>query len=173
VLDEESDDIDGEYLSHFELYLRAMDEVGADTAPIRSLTEMLVVGAPLAVALQESSLPTAARMFLTTTFELLEQPVHVRASVFFHGRERVIPQMFERVLATLEYEGLSAPSLRQYLVRHIEADGARHGPLSERLARRLCEGDARKAEQAERGAERALCARLELWDAIAREITAR
>jgi Protein of unknown function (DUF3050) len=166
VLDEESDDIDGEFISHFELYLRAMDEVGAATDPIRSLVDMLRRAVPLAIALQQSGLPAAARAFLATTFELLEQPVHVRASVFFHGRERVIPRMFERVLATLEHEGLAAPSLRQYLVRHIEADGARHGPLSERLARRLCEDDPRKTEDARRGAERALRARLELWNAI-------
>ena len=46
VLGEESDlGLDGKPISHFELYLRAMDEVGADTTVIRGFTAQLALGA--------------------------------------------------------------------------------------------------------------------------------
>jgi hypothetical protein len=45
VLGEESDvGPDGEPASHFELYLSAMDEIGADTAVVRSFVDKLVRG---------------------------------------------------------------------------------------------------------------------------------
>jgi Protein of unknown function (DUF3050) len=37
---------DGTPISHFELYLRAMDEVGADTTLIKSFTAQLALGTP-------------------------------------------------------------------------------------------------------------------------------
>lgn len=44
ILGEETDlGPDGTPISHFELYLRAMDEVGADTTPIRSFTAQLAL----------------------------------------------------------------------------------------------------------------------------------
>lgn len=45
VLGEESDNFGDEYISHFELYLQAMVEAGADTSAIRNLVDELKAAA--------------------------------------------------------------------------------------------------------------------------------
>ena len=41
VLGEESDQFDGRVLSHFEMYLAAMDQAGADRAPLERFLDAL------------------------------------------------------------------------------------------------------------------------------------
>jgi hypothetical protein len=171
VLDEECDEIDGEFLSHYELYLRGMDEIGADTGPMRGLVSALMAGTPIVAAMSESGLPRASELFLATTLEVLYAPTYVRAAVFFFGRERVIPRMFDGVQRTLKAHGLQAPSLHRYLERPVELDGARHGPRSERLALGLCGDDPDRLRVAHDASLLALHARLDLWDAIDEVLT--
>src|SRR5262245_60246512 len=59
VLGEESDDIDGMVLSHFELYVDAMKEAGADTGPVLRFVVDLERGAPVATALARAGAPPA------------------------------------------------------------------------------------------------------------------
>jgi len=168
VLDEESDAAFGPRpASHYEWYLTAMDEVGADTGPIRALEALLRGGVPWREALEASGLPRASIAFATTTFELAEEPLHVVAAVFFHGREDVIPRLFLPLVHTLRRQGIDCVLLLGYLERHIAVDGGDHGPLARRMLDELFEGsDTRRAEAA-RAAERALTARAALWDEVA------
>lgn len=172
VLDEESDAAFERYApgagprSHFEWYLAAMDEVGADAGPIRGLVETLRAGEAPAAALAGSDLPAAAFAFGRTTFELLEGPLHVRAAVFFHGREDLIPAMFTPLLDELESGGTGCRLLRGYLERHIEADGDHHGPLAEQMLARLFAGDPEREAEGLAAASRALEARAGLWDGV-------
>ncbi|MEL6431726.1 MAG: DUF3050 domain-containing protein [Planctomycetota bacterium] len=172
VLDEESDAAFEEWApgrgprSHFEWYLEAMDEVGADSGPIRSVVERLRAGEAPAEGLEGSGLPDASVAFGRTTFELLEGPLHVRAAVFFHGREDLIPRMFTPLLDELERGGTPCNLLRGYLARHIEADGEHHGPLAERMLARLFDGDPAREAEGFAAAARALDARRALWDAV-------
>jgi Protein of unknown function (DUF3050) len=54
VFGEESDlGPDGKPLSHFELYLRAMDEVGADTTLVRRFMTRIVLGTKWEDVLEE------------------------------------------------------------------------------------------------------------------------
>lgn len=172
VLDEESDAAFERHApgagprSHFEWYLAAMDEVGADAGPIRGLVERLRAGESPGTALRGCALPEAAIAFGRTTFELLEGPLHVRAAVFFHGREDLIPTMFTPLLDELEPSGTGCRLLRGYLERHIEADGDHHGPLAEEMLARLFDGDPDRESEGFAAASRALEARAALWDAV-------
>ncbi|MEM9803558.1 MAG: DUF3050 domain-containing protein [Planctomycetota bacterium] len=171
VLDEESDAEFGDRpLSHFEWYLAAMDEVGADTAPIRGVVERLRAGEAPRDVLADCALPAASAAFGRTTFELLERPLHVRASVFFHGREDVIPRMFLPLVLEIEASGTPCGLLLGYLRRHIEADGEHHGPLAERLLESTFGGDESKRREGVEAARDALAARGALWDAVAEAI---
>lgn len=163
VLDEETDAAFGPHpTSHYEWYLAAMDEVGADSGPLRRLEAELRRGvAPLA-ALRASDLPAASVDFACTTFELAAQPVHVVAAVFFHGREELIPELFLPLVRALRASGTPCDLFVRYLERHVELDGEDHGPLAERLLAEL-PGDPAEARAA---ALRALRAREALWDAI-------
>ncbi len=167
VLDEETDvRADGRVQSHFAWYLEAMEELGADLDPIRSLLADLRTGTPLARALGASSLPGASIRFGQATAAVLERPLHVRAAVFFHGREEIIPSMFLPIVDGLAAEGLSCSVLRAYLERHIEVDGGEHGPLAEKMLTRLYRGNGEHQAEAEVAAAASLAAREALWDAI-------
>jgi Protein of unknown function (DUF3050) len=100
ILGEETDlGPDGTPISHFELYLWAMDEVGADTALIRSFTERVALGASWQDLLEDLSVPSGVRNFVSETLTCaLHGSIVEVASAFFFGREDVIPEMFQRLL---------------------------------------------------------------------------
>jgi len=167
VLDEESDQMaDGQYGSHFELYRRAMQEVGANVEPIDRLLSALRDGADPETALSVSEMPPENQAFVRTTLELLETPLHVRAAVFFHGREDIIPSMFIHLVESLNQQDGSCEAMLDYLQRHIETDSERHGPASRQVMERLIGEDPEKEQAALNGSLIALDARLALWDEI-------
>ena len=168
VLGEEADRRDdGTVTSHFAWYLEAMEQIGADTRPVRALVARLAAGDDLDAALAASALPPAARAFGRATAADLGRPLHERAAIFFHGREELIPEMFAPILAELAAAGLRCDRLAGYLARHVEVDGGDHGPRAARLLATLCGDDARRRASAAEAARAALTARLRLWDAVA------
>jgi hypothetical protein len=176
VLGEETDeDVEGGYISHFELYLRAMEEVGADTSPIQHFVQKLSIGIDPRTALQsDDRIPESVRQFVAGTMELaMHGAPHEVAAAFFFGREDLIPDMFQLLVDEVAANGLQAPGLQYYLKRHIELDGDEHGPLAERLLVSLCHGDEEKFAAAQTVARRSLQARITLWDGVLAEINAK
>lgn len=172
VLGEESDeDGQGGYISHFELYLQAMEEAGADQGPIQAFLAELTAGKPYEEALNHASIPKTAHEFVAFNLGVaLTGELHEVAAVFFYGREGLIPDMFRLLLASLEKKGASSGWLDYYLRRHIELDEDEHGPLAERLLVSLCGGDPKKLEEAYTIAQTALQMRGRLWDGVVEEI---
>jgi hypothetical protein len=73
VLDEESDELpEGGSASHFELYLDAMRQAGADTGPIERLLDLLRGGVKLDAALDRCGCPPAAVAFVRRSFAVIE-----------------------------------------------------------------------------------------------------
>ncbi|RXT04884.1 DUF3050 domain-containing protein [Ammoniphilus sp. CFH 90114] len=172
VLGEESDeDGQGGYASHFQLYLEAMREAGADTEPIEQFIEKVKSGVPYEEALQQKNIPLTVQNFVLYNLELAGNgKTHEVAAAFFYGREDLIPDMFQSLLDALKAEGTSNARLEYYLKRHIELDGDEHGPLAERLLRDLCGGDAKKEQEAINVAQKSLRVRSVLWDGVLEEI---
>ena len=172
ILEEECDEgpNDGEYISHFEIYLRSMEEVGADTQPcIQFLDEVSAGG--VASALNMDCLPGPSRAFTKTTFEVIESgEPHKVAAAFALGRESVIPSMFRNILEKSEVLEESAPTFHFYLSRHVELDEGHHGPMAMRLLNELCDGDPRKVTEAIESAEIAIENRLGLWNGVLKAI---
>jgi len=168
VLGEESDDLGGGLiLSHCELYLRAMDELGADASAFRRFMKLVAAGEEPGRALVEVGAPVHVRDFVSFTLETARGPVHRVAAGFLYGRENVIPAMFRRILVNVKSqrdERLKAMTL--YLDRHIEVDEGSHGPLAKRLLSRVCGVDRALWREAEETARRAIAARLRLWDGV-------
>lgn len=158
VVGEESDlDQFGKPCSHFDLYLRAMDEVGADTSKIKKFIETLDM----------ELVPESARQFVAFNLKTATEGSLLEvASSFFFGREKLIPHMFETIVATLRKENIEAPTLIYYLDRHIEIDGGEHGPLAERCLAVLSENSEEKRHEAYRMGIRALQMRELLWDNV-------
>lgn len=167
VLGEESDiDADGNYNSHFNMYLDAMDEIDADTEPIRSFIDLAKKGDTFQIALKNSNLPNELKSFLSFTFETIQSgEIHKIASAFTFGREDIIPEMFMRVLENSK-EIRDARKFKYYLDRHIEVDGDHHGPMSLQLIKTACGSDETKWKDAIVIAEKAIEKRIDLWSFI-------
>lgn len=171
VLGEESDQVDEEPpRSHFEWYLDAMSELGSDRAPILRLIAALQGGTDIPLAISESELPSPGVAFIRSTLAVLDQPLHIRAAVFFHAREDLIPGMFLQIVDRLRDRGVACGGLLSYLRRHIEVDADHHGPLAEKLLERLFAGDPAKQQAALVASVAALNDRLQLWNAIEQRI---
>lgn len=168
VLGEESDLLpDGSPLSHFELYLGAMREIGADTAQIEGFVEALRQGIALEAALARVSLPAPVAAFVRATLQCaLQGDVEQVLGNFFHGRENIIPAMFSRLLKDWRIEPASAPLFVHYIRRHIELDQGEHGPAAEAIIAELIGGRDKAREQMLQGALAALRQREALWNAL-------
>jgi hypothetical protein len=170
VLEEETDvDPEGRPTSHFELYLRAMQECGADTVPVQRLLAALADGVSVPVALAAAQAPAAVQDFVKQTFAVIAggQP-HAVAAAFTFGREDVIPDMFRNLVADLgqRFPG-QLDTFTYYLNRHIELDEENHAPLAQQMVRDLCGTDAVRWQQSAEVAEQCMAARVGLWDGIA------
>lgn len=168
VLGEESDDRPGDgHCSHFELYLGAMREVGASTRQIELFVELQKKGMHYATALQRVEAGEAACQFVSHTLEVaLHAPAHSVAAAFLHGRESVIPQMFQRILDDWGITVDQAPTFRYYLERHIEVDSEDHGPAAEALLARLVDGNEQRQLEVYQAALAAVESRIALWDRL-------
>ena len=170
VLGEESDeDGEGAYVSHFEMYCRAMKQCGADTSSIDDFVSALKRGEPVASALRKSKVKEPAVQFVKNTFEIIEsRDICAIASAFTFGREDLLPDVFRKIIEEL-HNGMvgSLDRFRYYLDRHIAVDGDSHGPMAERIVEHLCGNDSGKWKVAESAAIASLQSRLNLWNSVA------
>lgn len=168
VVAEECDELpNGRYLSHFELYLEGMKEIGADIEAPKRFIEHIANGHLIQVALREARVPLAVRDFVFSTMDVVHMaPSHVLAAAFAAGREGIIPGMFLQLVTTLDKQ-FPIPTYLYYLQRHVQIDGEKHGQQSMHMLRNLCNGDSTKWRESAEGAIAALQARAALWDAIA------
>ena len=172
VLEEESDQgppdggKQGAFSSHFELYLGAMAEIGADTAPVMTFIRD-VRERGIRQALEGHQVPLPAKAFTGTTFDFIETgKPHVVAAALALGREHVIPCMFRAFLQNMGVTDRQAPVFHYYLNRHIHLDEDFHAPLSLRLLNGLCGDDPTRQAEAVAAAEQAVAARLAFWDGV-------
>ncbi|MFG0294548.1 MAG: DUF3050 domain-containing protein [Maioricimonas sp. JB045] len=174
VLGEESDeDGHGGYCSHFELYLQAMDEVGADRGPIDTFLARLGEGDSVEAALAASGISDSTGEFVKFNLSAAEEAeTHEVAAIFCYGREDIIPEMFERLLERLPGDLFPEGRFRFYLDRHIELDADAHGPLARRLVEAVCQGDDQRRSEAAVAAAGAVEARIRLWDGLMGELDA-
>lgn len=173
ILAEESDtDAAGEPMSHLEMYLAAMREVGAQTAPFQRFLSLVCAGVRVRPALLTVAAPPAVRAFVENTLAGVEggTTVEVLASFLF-GREDLIPEMFARFLPCWE-GSRAAARFTHYVRRHIDLDGDDHGPAAQRAIMQLAGQDAVAWRRAGTAAKGALAARIALWDGVCAELGA-
>ena len=174
VLGEETDiDQNGNAISHFEMYLQAMKEVGANTNNIIEFLKQIENLDNIINTIKNSPLKTAQKIFLNFTFQtILKKEIHQTAAIFTFGREDLIPDLFIEILNKSNKENPSKfPKLYYYLNRHIEVDGDHHGPLALDMIQELCGNDPIKWQQSLEVSQKALESRIKLWDEIADAIT--
>jgi hypothetical protein len=161
VLCEESDlDLQGKPCSHFNLYIRAMHEVGANTSGVlgfvRSIRQM---------DFRVDELPDGVKEFVNFNLNLaVYGEVEEVAGAFLFGREKLVPEMFRTIIQVVgnnpEYS-----SFTYYLKRHIEVDGDEHGPMAEKCLAAICDRNKLMYAKATQTAVKSLELRVALWDA--------
>ena len=173
VVGEESDiDQNGIRISHFELYLKAMQEMGASTEQIDLLLGRVTAGDDIFSAIDSLSVDERVKAFLTFSFETaISAPPHVKAAVFTYGREDLIPDMFIRILDEIAPRAdVSIDTFRYYIERHIEIDGGHHKGLAIQMVEELCGNDDSRWIEASEAAKLSIEKRIGLWDSIVSSI---
>jgi hypothetical protein len=173
VLAEETDVArDGSPASHFDLYLEAMCDVGADAGAIYCLFHQLEKGLPIGVALDACDPPAGVKEFVTQTFRVIETgDLPSIASAFTFGREDLLPGLFAKIIQQLNPQANgSLDSFIYYLDRHVALDGEHHGPMARKLMTQLCGDEPAAWQRAEDAAVCALESRMGLWNAMAAAI---
>ncbi|WP_418264679.1 DUF3050 domain-containing protein [Flavobacterium faecale] len=177
VLAEETDlTIDGRRQSHYEMYVEAMQNCGANTNEIGNFLNEINSLKNIFVAIKTSQLHPGIKAFLDFTFTVIEHgKPHEIAAAFTFGREDLIPSMFTSIIKKFQ-ENLPETDLSKliyYFERHIELDADEHGPMAMEMITELCENDPIKWKEVEEVSILALEKRIGLWNAIEEQITER
>jgi Protein of unknown function (DUF3050) len=169
VIGEETDvGPDGSYVSHLELYLRAMADIGASTRQFDNFRSLARINLPVEAALVQIGVPSHVRAFVAHTMSLANSGATEEVlAAFFYGREDIIPEMFSRLLKTVRDARHANGPLRHfiyYIDRHIELDGDSHGPKGRALLDELVAASPQRNKRALRAACNSIDARIELWN---------
>ena len=169
VIGEETDvDPDGSYVSHLDLYLRAMADVGASTRQFDTFRSLARVGTSVEAAMVRTGVSPHVQAFVAHTMALAQSgSTEEVLAAFFYGREDIIPEMFSRLKKTLPGASNDNDPLRHftyYIDRHIELDGDSHGPMGRELLEGLVADSPQRDEWALRAACNSIKARIELWN---------
>jgi len=176
VLGEESDvDEGGVMKSHFELYLEAMVQSGADVSQIEKFISELKSKNELDSAFVASGAPAATRNFVNFTFDIINsQKDYLQAAAFTFGREDLIPNMFHSIVSDISKTFPDQVSIfKYYLERHIEVDGDHHSNLALQMTSNLCGEHDSYWKEAEKATIESLQKRIDLWDAVYDQIESR
>lgn len=160
------------YISHFELYLSAMDQCGAETSKINYFLDLVRSGYALPEALEKAQASHHVRIFVETTWKIVQSgSVSAIAAAFTLGREAVIPEMFEAIVAEQKRQ-LDKPLglFGEYLERHIALDGGEHMPMALQMLSEVCGNNDDKWKEALFAARTALQARIALWDSVVEQM---
>lgn len=162
VLEEESGfRLDGKIVSHFEFYLHAMRQGGADTQRVEGFLASLITGTPVDACLDQYAPPAAAR-FVRQTFALADGTPGERVAAFVFGRGKLIPDIFPILSEHLPGAnlGIDLEPFRQHLVRRVDLSDDERGPAVLQMLETWAADD----QAAGYAALRALKARIDLWD---------
>ena len=175
VLAEETDlTLDGKRQSHYEMYIDAMKDCGANISEIQSFLENVITTRNIFVSIKKSELHPKIKNFLDFTFRVIDEgKPHEIAAAFTFGREDLIPSMFTEILRNFQenFPNADLQKLIYYFERHIELDADEHGPMAMQMIEELCNNDELSWQEVEEVSVQALEKRIGLWDAIEEQIS--
>ena len=174
VLAEETDiNQAGKRKSHYELYLDAMIDIGAEIEFPTKTIDKIASSENIFMSIDKLEIHENIKEFLKFTFSVIKEgKPHKIAAIFTFGRENLIPNMFNEILREFEKnvtEG-DISKLIYYFERHIELDEDEHGPMALEMVSMLAENDHEKWKEIEEISIEALEKRILLWDAINEQI---
>ena len=171
ILEEETDQLPtGEYLSHFQIYCRALKEIQGNPQMAIEFSQ-----SPLAPSnklnFESFLLPKSVRNFLAFNQELIrESKAHTLAASFYFGREKAIPIIFKSILKETLVTEKEAPMFHFYLGRHIELDSNEHGPKAKEMIKYFCQDKKTLCHEVLLTAKKVIEQRVKFWDEILEEM---
>jgi hypothetical protein len=171
ILAEESDILkDGRIMSHCEMYLEAMEEIGASTHQFRKFLKSIKSHDISSMEVKQY-VPSPAYEFMKQTFSVVNSSLpHIVTAGFCYGRENIIPGMF---ISLLNSKGISesiAPVFWEYLRKHIDLDGDIHGPMAVELTKFTCDNIQQRILEVEAIKLQMIQARINFWEGISESI---
>lgn len=170
VEEESDDDGNGGYISHFELYRKAMKQAGANTFMIDRFLVLMQQEDSLQDALdKEVSLPQSIKTYLKLNWDISHcGQAHKIAAAFFLGREDVVSELLYRLNNDLinNHHQQDLALFREYLKRHTRINEQQLDERITTVMTELCGEDEQKWQEAEDAAKVALEARYTLWDGM-------
>ena len=170
VLAEETDvNQEGDRKSHYELYLDAMEDIGASTKKSTDLISKMINSDDIFKTIDNLEIHPNIKEFLKFTFSVIEEgKPHKIAAIFTFGRENLIPNMFNEILHEFQKNitEIDISKLIYYFERHIELDEDEHGPMALEMVTELAKNDKIKWQEIEDISITALNKRILFWDAI-------
>ena len=173
VVGEESDvDSEGIRKSHFELYLEAMRQCGANTTPMDEFIATLQKTGDFDAAFRASDVPPSVRDFVNFTFQVINSnKAYLQAAIFTFGREDLIPGMFLSIINDIHQKFPDSISqFKYYLERHIEVDGDHHSHLALQMTANLCGDNEQYWQEVEEATRQSLQQRIALWDGVYQQL---
>ena len=171
VLEEESDvNIIGDPASHYEMYLDAMKQCGANTTQVERLVKRILDGYSHKEILRFNleGLEKYTLSFINSTFKIIHKGrLHEIAAAFTFGREDLIPDMFRAIISDLDknFPG-KLDCFRYYLDRHVHLDEETHSPMAMQMIEELCGSNEQNWAEARVIAIQSIKDRIKLWDGI-------
>lgn len=170
VLAEETDlNLEGKRQSHYEMYIDAMKDCGADTTSIEEFLKNVIATQNIFVSIKQSDLHQNIKEFLDFTFRVIDEgKPHEIAAAFTFGREDLIPAMFTEILRNFQanFPDADLTKLIYYFERHIELDADEHGPMAMQMIEELCGNSEHRWDEVKNISIQALEKRIGLWNAI-------
>lgn len=170
VVAEETDlALDGRRMSHYEMYLDAMAQCGANVVTVSQFLEDIQKTQNIFVSINHAEVHPDVRAFLDFTFRVIEEgKPHKIAAAFTFGREDLIPNMFTEILKNFQqnFPETNLSKLIYYFERHIELDADEHGPMAMQMITELCGDSTTKWNEVLEVSQQALEKRIGLWNAI-------
>ena len=170
VLAEETDiNQAGKRKSHYELYLDAMIDIGAEIEFPTKTIDKIASSQNIFISIDKLEIHENIKEFLKFTFSVIKEgKPHKIAAIFTFGRENLIPNMFNEILHEFQrsFTKKDISKLIYYFKRHIELDEDEHGPMALQMVNELAEDDPLKWKEIEEISKIALEKRIGLWDAI-------
>ena len=132
AVSEESDEISkGSYLSHFEMYRKAMKVIGVSTSKIDYIITTINKNGYSRSLLSDIKIPQSCKDFMINDIKVAKSnDLAEIIGVFCIGKETIIPSMFKQIVKSIPK---SNKLLINYFHRHIDIDDTRHGPLSKKM----------------------------------------
>lgn len=168
--EEYDEDENGICKSHFEIYLEAMEQTGANTSKILKLINNTTDVYSVSKILDELDVSEEVSQFVNYTFFVINsKKPHLIASLFAFGRESIIPEIFIELVKSISTEDPKINKFLYYLKRHIELDSDEHSQLAFKIVSSLIGQDKVKLKESIMVAKNALLLRIKLWDSIVKK----